>query len=53
VVLVVGVEDDALVVGEELGGRGPPGAEPFDVGDDLLVVAACFVIVSYLMEEKY
>jgi hypothetical protein len=40
VVLVVGVEDDALVAGEQLGRRRPPRLEAVDVGDDVVVVAA-------------
>lgn len=40
VVLVVGVEDDELVVLEAGGDGGPPGFEAGDIGDDLVVVAA-------------
>ena len=46
VVLVVGVKDDAVVGGEELGCGGPPGAEAVYVGDHLVVVAAEVVRVD-------
>jgi hypothetical protein len=46
VVLVVGVEDDLVVGGEELGHRGPPLLEPVYVGDDFFVVPACLFLLS-------
>jgi hypothetical protein len=46
VVLVVGVEDDLVVVGEHLGRRRPPGFEAVNVSDDLFIVTACSSAVS-------
>ena len=37
-VFVVGVKDDLVVVGKELGHGGPPGFEAVDIGNDFIVV---------------
>lgn len=46
-VLVVGVEDDILVVGETLSNLGPPGTEVSSAGDDVTVEAAVVVRVNH------